>query len=137
MTTEVRAGSATTRTRPQDIHHLATMVRPADAIHTPRRASDCLVTTHEAVESECAAAYYDGIRTGVRMAAEAYGKAIAAALVRPDGHGGPDLDEETRAIVAELYGRYLAVPVDSYRAGGLDLDIEERDLFGRAMAVTA
>ncbi len=73
-------------------------------------AAKTFTTTHASVEFELAAAYYDGILMGIRLAAEAYGRIIDTALRRPEGHGGPDLDVATRVIVRDLYGRYLGVP---------------------------
>ena len=66
---------------------------------------------HEQTEFEVAAAYDMGVRDGIRLAATVYQDSILAALARPRGHGGPDLDAEARARVADLFRRYLGVGV--------------------------
>lgn len=48
-----------------------------------------------------------GLVEGVRLAGELVDRAVAAALERPEGHGGPDLDVAARDAAAELFRRYL------------------------------
>jgi len=64
---------------------------------------------HEQLEAEVAAAYHAGLEAGVKLARETYQRVIDEALRRPDGHGGPDLDESARSIIEDLYRRYLGV----------------------------
>lgn len=56
--------------------------------------------------------YEAGVRDGMRMLSAAIGERVAAALERPDGHGGVDLDQETRHTVLDMYARYFGVGVD-------------------------
>jgi hypothetical protein len=65
---------------------------------------------HEQTEWESAAAYEGGIRRGIEIANAVYAELIAAALERPAGYGGPDLEESARAVWADLFRRYLGVP---------------------------
>jgi hypothetical protein len=44
---------------------------------------------------------------GLREAGELVDQAVAAALARPAGHGGPDLDAAAAAAALDLYRRYL------------------------------
>lgn len=64
---------------------------------------------HEVVEAEITAARLDGIEEGIRLAAEVLERNVADALQRPDGHGGPELDEAAQARVRDLYQRYLGI----------------------------
>lgn len=77
----------------------------------PTRAlrGSLFITTHEAVELERDAAFADGVDAGFRLAGQLIEVAVAEALHRPDGHGGPDLDEATRARALDLYARYLGI----------------------------
>lgn len=90
------------------------------ANYSPLTASDGTAVTseghrpwpdrvHEQVEWEVEAAYHLGRADGVRLASAAYSSAIEAALQRPQGHGGRDLDEVTRGIVRRLYRDHLGV----------------------------
>jgi hypothetical protein len=53
--------------------------------------------------------YEHGVRDGLRLASAAIADRVAAALERPDGHGGVGLDVETQHTVMDLYARYLGV----------------------------
>lgn len=53
--------------------------------------------------------YEHGVRDGLQLASTAIAERVAAALERPTGHGGTDLDVETRHTVMDLYARYLGV----------------------------
>ncbi len=65
---------------------------------------------HAQTEYEAGSAYWLGLRDGVRLAAGVYGRVIDDALRRPEGPGGPELDELAQATVRDLYRRYLGVP---------------------------
>lgn len=69
---------------------------------------------------------------GWLAASEAYGVAILAALERPHGHGGPDLDEAARAIVLEVFERYRVAPVEVLPCGCRSSDVlrDHRRLHG-------
>ena len=56
--------------------------------------------------------YEAGLRDGIGLASALIDERIAAALQRPDDHGGPDLDAETRERVKDLYMRYLGVGLE-------------------------
>jgi myo-inositol-1-phosphate synthase len=64
---------------------------------------------HEQCEWEISVAYEDGVRDGIRLYAAVVDDAVLAALARPRGHGGPDLDVEARERVTDLFRRYLGV----------------------------
>jgi len=66
---------------------------------------------HEQTEWEIAAAYEIGVRDGIRLATDVIQDNVFAALARPRGHGGPDLDIEARERVSDLFRRYLGVGV--------------------------
>jgi hypothetical protein len=66
---------------------------------------------HEQTEWEVAAAYEMGLRDGICLAAATINDRVLAALARPRGHGGPDLDLETRDTMIDLYQRYLGVGI--------------------------
>jgi hypothetical protein len=68
------------------------------------------VAWHEQTEWESAAAYEAGIRRGIEIANTVYADLIAAALERPAGYGGPDLEESARAVWADMFRRYLGMP---------------------------
>lgn len=53
--------------------------------------------------------YEEGFREGMRAMARFLDERVAAALERPEGYGGPQLDDETRDRAADLYRRYLGV----------------------------
>lgn len=67
------------------------------------------VRWHEQTEREVAAAYESGIRHGIEIASAVYTVMIEAALERPAGYGGPDLEESARAGWLDMARRYLGV----------------------------
>jgi hypothetical protein len=66
---------------------------------------------HLQTEWENSVSYEMGVQDGIRLAVTMIGDNILAALARPRGHGGPDLDVEARERVTDLYRRYLGVGV--------------------------
>jgi hypothetical protein len=64
---------------------------------------------HEQTEWESAVAYEDGVRHGIEITNAVYADLIAAALERPAGYGGPDLEESARAVWADMFRRYLGI----------------------------
>lgn len=66
---------------------------------------------HQQCEWEGAVAYEMGLRDGITLAAATINERVMAALTRPDGFGGPDLDQETRNRIMDMYRRYLGVGV--------------------------
>jgi hypothetical protein len=69
------------------------------------------IAWHEQCEREIAAAYESGVRDGIRLYVTVVDDAVRAALARPRGHGGPDLDIEAREHVSDLFRRYLGVGI--------------------------
>lgn len=67
------------------------------------------IAWHQQCEWECAVAYEQGMRDGIRMYAAAIDDAVLAALARPRDYGGPDLDLEARDRMADMFRRYLGV----------------------------
>lgn len=64
---------------------------------------------HEQTEWEVAAAYEMGLRDGIALASATLNERVLACLTRPRDMGGPDLDNETRNVMADMYRRYLGV----------------------------
>lgn len=65
---------------------------------------------HELIEAEGQDLFMYGVEVGLRLASERLDHAIREALCRPDGHGGPDLDPQTRAAAVDLYRRHGVMP---------------------------
>jgi hypothetical protein len=64
-----------------------------------------------AAATACAAAYEAGLRDGCALVSEMIGERVNRALQRPEGMGGPDLQEETRAYFQRMYREYLGVGI--------------------------
>lgn len=64
---------------------------------------------HLECEWEASVAFDQGVRHGIELAFTAIDNCVRAALARPRGHGGPDLDIEARATIEDLFRRYLGV----------------------------
>jgi hypothetical protein len=117
MSPPTRRGRATGGPTSTSAAHQAATTTTDSVQRTEQSVSEARWTTamHEAVEMERLAAeadaYHRGLVDGVRLAQEGIARAVRVALERPEGHGGPDLDEATRSVVLDLYALYLRVPV--------------------------